>query len=261
MSDNPKPETPDGWRELLRQAIREPELPEEAKNGRRRQRRRARKDARAAQRHRTQESIDAARRREPVTAGGAFLIIVVILAIGLGARWLGGGDDDETQAAPPAASASPTQEEIRPDTTTDPTPTETASAEDDEPDLSDPEQVAQQWARAYLTRNPPEDGDHTAAVDHASPWMSSALTVNLTEHDDRLWNELVSRGGISEVTEVTIGEADPELGIDTPLRIWRELTVTTDVEGYENYTDTHTLQVEVSQQTDATWLVTRVLGL
>lgn len=261
MSD--KPRGPDGWRELLNEALPARPQPENT-TGSRRERRRARKAAGIEHRWRTREAIDAERRREPVTAGGAALLIVAILAVGAGARWLSG--EDYAPATPAVSpSAEVTQAPSPPPAERDDPPAARdqieLADEDEAPDLSDPEQVAREWASAYLTRNPPEDQGHTASVERAAAWMTEALALNLAEHDDPLYHTLVSRGGVSEVTDVTVETADPDLGTDTPVRVWRQLSITVEVQGYTDYTDTHEVQAEIIQADEDAWLVARVLGL
>ncbi|MET9365798.1 hypothetical protein ABZX93_33485 [Streptomyces sp. NPDC006632] len=251
------PRTPADFRELLREQY---EFPEEAKQGKRRQKRQMKKAVKQNRRAVTKQVIEEERAKEPMTAAGAFVVIVVILAIGYGAthQWFAGDDKPSTVASssrPTASAAGAGPATPSPLASPSPSPSVSPVA-----DLSTPEKTVDGWARVYLTRNPPADGSHQKVVDRSVPWMTDALAKNLAGNADKLWNDLVSNGGISTVTSVETGKPDEGLPVDTPLRVWRKVTVKTVVEGYKKYEETTVLQAELTQDNDK-WRVSRVLGL
>ncbi|MDJ0345561.1 hypothetical protein QMK19_33995 [Streptomyces sp. H10-C2] len=252
--------SPQEWREMLKTGY---DYPEEARKGRRRDRRQARRDHRQGERRRTAEWIKTERQREPVTAAGALLIVVVVLALGVAAKWLWPGlvgteharkpvtvtagpqtsAQDDKPAGTPSASSSPTS----------PRPSPTV-------DLRAPDKVAQQAVEHYLTRNPPVDRNHSAAVLRAAPWMTPSLVENLASNRDPRWDKLVSQGGVSTVRAVQVGPAAPGLPVDTPLRVWRKVTATVAIEGYTATTETTVLQTELTLDGEK-WRVSRIVGL
>ncbi|MFG3041859.1 hypothetical protein ACGFYZ_33660 [Streptomyces sp. NPDC048330] len=259
MPKNEDRRTPAQFRELLNA---EYDYPEDIENERGRRGRRARRAYRKGERARTAQWIDQERRREPISSRAAFLVVVALLAIGVlgrfGPDWISGGDTgaDKVAAVPsatppgadgkPAPSSSPA---------TVPAPSATSSA-----DLTDPDAVAEAFVRQYLTRNPPVDQDHTAAVYRAAPWATAALVENLSGHDDPAFDRLVSRGGVSTVSTVTVKPAGTRLPVDTPLRVWRTVKAKVDVVGYTTYSETTTLQTELIND-GASWRVARLLGV
>ncbi|MGW3377413.1 hypothetical protein [Streptomyces hydrogenans] len=257
MSDDER--TPEEWRELLKATY---DYPEETDDGSRRQRRRARKAWRKTERARTTAWIAQERRREPTTARAAFVVVAALLAVGVltrvGPDWLSTRADPPKATAQPNPTAAPSGDDKPPaPTSTSPT---AAPSSADAVDLTDPNAVAEQFIRHYLTRNPPEDGDHRASVRRAAPWATPALSENLAAHEDRAFAVLVSRGGVATVRKVTIGPTPQGLPADTPLRVWRAVTATVDVAGYTNYTDTVSLKAEITD-TGRGWRVARLLGL
>ncbi|WP_030209231.1 hypothetical protein [Streptomyces sp. NRRL S-87] len=255
--EDDKARTVADFRELLKEQY---ELPEEARSGKRKERRRARQEHKRTRKETTRRVLEEERRREPMTPAGAAVIIAAILAIGWGAtHWLGSDKESgagvavaasPTPAAPSASatSASPSASEASP------------SASTPVVDLSTPEKTADGWGRVYLTRNPPVDRDHKPSVERAAPWMTRALAANLTANEDRLWNELVSNGGISTVLSVDVGKATQGLPVDTPLRVWRQAKVTAHIDGYKQYEQTYVFQVEMTHSSKG-WRVARVLGV
>ncbi|MFC5147509.1 hypothetical protein [Streptomyces aureoversilis] len=252
------------WRELLKAEYDYPE--EIEKVGKRRVRRKARKAYRQEQREEYKRRLADERRREPITAGGAILVMVCILAIGAAVtHWwpdrtgapstVGHAGDtakNRTMDAPDTAASS------APAAPRAPQPSPSVKA-----DLSKPEKSAEGWARAYLTRNPLVDKTHTASVDRAAPWMTDALVVNLKQFDDKAWAELVSNGGVSKVDKVTVGPADDDRvrkQADTPVRVWRKVSVDLTVQGYRKYTETRVYLTEIMLTSDG-WRVARVLGV
>ncbi|MFF9908797.1 hypothetical protein ACF1HU_35955 [Streptomyces olivaceus] len=252
MADDDK--SPQEWRELLSARF---DYPEETKEGRRRQRRRARRAFRDSERRRTKEWIKRERRREPITAVGALLIVGALLLLGVLARigpdWLSNRDETAAKPTPtPTAPAAPAP----PPVSTSPTPSKSSSAA---PDRGSADKVATEFVRRYLTRNPPKDEDHTAAVLRAEPWATSELVENLSNHSDPAFDKLVSRGGVSTVSTVKVKPPEKGLPVDSPLRVWRAVTAKVDVQGYTNYSEKTTLQIEVTK-TDDGWRVSRILG-
>lgn len=259
MSDD-RDRSPQEWRELLRSSY---DYPEEVKQGRRKERRRARREHRQGDRRRTAEQIRQQRRREPITVVGAGVIVAVLLLMGACARF--GPDWIRGSSAPPKPTA--TQSTAPPTVAGDAKPADpattapTASASPSpSADLSDPGRVAEAFVRQYLSRNPPKDETHRAAVLRAAPWATRALAANLEENADPAFDKLVSRGGVSRVSAVKVEPAGGKLPPDTPLRVWRTVTATVDVEGYTNYTETTAIQAEVTR-TDDGWRVSAILGV
>ncbi|MFI1621870.1 hypothetical protein ACH4VT_33670 [Streptomyces lydicus] len=246
---NDKHRTPEELRGLLRGNY--PEDVEEFPH--RRQRRRAKKAYRRQQVRATHEWVREEREKEPTTAAGAIALVVLLVLIGVVVHWLTPSDSDghgtETgKRTHPTVTVSPHH-------TPTPSPSATPSVAADDSDA-----VAQAWARAYYSRNPPQDRTHRGVAERASRLMTKQLTANLSEHSDPDWDKLVSRGGISTVTGAKVSLAGTDLPADTPLRVWRQIAVTIKVAGYTHYTDTRTVQAELSRLGDQ-WRVSRVLGL
>jgi len=257
VGDNDKGRTPADFRELLKEQY---EVPEEARKGKRRQRRQARRRWKESRRAVTKQVLEEERRREPMTAAGAAVMIAVILLIGFAATHWWDGNDDDTKPKTVTSGPTPAVTEggegsapSSPDTSASPSPSATV-------DLSSPDRAAEGWARTYLTRNPPVDEKHQRVVERAAPWMTDSLTRNLVGNDDKLWNDLVSNGGIAKVTAVDVNQASEGLPVDTPLRVWREVTVKTAIDGYKQYDQTTVLQTELTHSGDK-WRVSRVLGV
>ncbi|MFI7142851.1 hypothetical protein ACIBQ5_35670 [Streptomyces massasporeus] len=260
MTRNDDERTPQEWREILANF----QYPEEVKKGRRRERRQAKREHRDNVRRETKDWVREQRRRDPIRPAGALIIVAVILGLGVGARFLWPGllgDDDTGTRVTTTATPTPGAQDDKPaaePSTPSATPSSSASAA---VDLSDPDKVAEEAVRLYLTRNPPKDGDHTAPVLRAAPYMTEALVENLASQDDPAWNKLVSRGGVATVRTVKVGPAAADLPVDTPIRVWRKATATVDVEGYTDYTETTALQVEMTNADGDGWRVSRILGL
>lgn len=258
MAKDDNERTPQEWREILRGF----QYPEEVHTGRRRERRRAKKVHRENTRRRTMEWIKAERRREPIRPAGALIIVALILALGAGARLLwpdlvgDSSHDRVTASATPTPSAQNNPPADTHSSAPTPSPSSSSAA-----DLSDPDNVAKEAIRRYLTRNPPADGDHEASVLRAAPYMTPALVENLASHSDPAFDKLVSRGGVATVRTVNVSPADTKLPADSPLRVWRKTTAKVHVEGYTTYTDTTELQVELVTSSGDEWHVSRILGL
>jgi hypothetical protein len=195
--------TPQEWRELLRTSY---DYPEEIEEAPRRKRRRLRRAHRNAERERTAQWISEQRRRDPLRPGAALVIVAAVLLAGTAARYgpslFGGGDDrgrNVTATASPSRSTDQGAEadsSPSPSASASPSPSASASPSPSASvDLSKPDTVAKEWARLYLTRNPPVDTDHTAAVRRAAPYSMPALTENLANSSDPAWNRLVSTAG------------------------------------------------------------------
>ncbi|MFK0296625.1 hypothetical protein ACIQU6_39995 [Streptomyces sp. NPDC090442] len=246
--------SPEEWRKLLSSMP----YPEEVKKTKgRRDRREAKREHREAVRRRTTEYLREERRRDPIRPTGALIIVAVILGLGLGARFL--WPDEHQRNIHATATASPTP---RADETTSPTSTpSTSPSSSTAADLSTPEHVAEEAVRLYLTRNPPKDHDYKASILRAAPYMTPALTENLGSHTDPAWAKLVSRGGIATVRTVKAAPAGNDLPADTPLRVWRKATAQVEVEGYEKYSETTVLQVELTNGSGEGWRISRILGL
>ncbi|MEV8628615.1 hypothetical protein [Streptomyces sp. NPDC051079] len=258
MAKDDQPHTPQEFRDLLKAGY---DYPEEVDAERGRSRRRARRAYRRAARAQTAQWIADERRREPISARVALLVVAVLLGIGVLARfgpdWLTGQDAgaDHVAAAP---SAAPSAADDKPPASGAASPS--SASPSPAADLADPDTVAEQFARHYLTRNPPEDQEHTAAVDRAAPWATPALVENLSQNDDPAFERLVSRGGVSTVSTVFVKPAGQQLPPDNPLRVWRTVTAKVDVVGYTTYSETTVLQCELTN-VDGAWRVARVLGV
>ncbi|MGW2227455.1 hypothetical protein [Streptomyces formicae] len=254
--------SPQEWREILRSW----DYPEEVETGRRRERRRARRAHRTEARRRTTQWVREERRRDPIRPRAALVIVAVILGLGVGARWLWPGlnGDDDRPSASVSASSTPAVQDDKPGTgETDTATSSPSSSPSPAADLSKPDHVAESAIRRYLTRNPPADGDHTAPVLKAAPYMAPALVENLASSSDPAWDKLVSRGGVATVTTIKAGPVPEKkrLPVDTPLRVWRQVTAKVHVKGYTDYDEQHVLQVELTNPSGNAWRVTRILGL
>ncbi|MEH0424731.1 hypothetical protein [Streptomyces sp. B21-083] len=254
--------TPQEWREILRTW----DYPEEVDTGRRRERRRARKAHRTDARRRTTQWVREERRRDPIKPTAALVIVALILGIGAGARWLWPGlnGGDNRPGASVSASPTPAAEDDKPGT--DETATSSPSSSPSSSpavDLSKPDHVAEEAIRLYLTRNPPADGKPTASVLRAAPYMAPALVENLASSSDPAWDKLVSHGGVATVSTIKASPspAKENLPVDTPLRVWRQVTAKVHVEGYTNSDEQHVLQVELTNPSGSAWRVSRILGL
>ncbi|MFF0561489.1 hypothetical protein [Streptomyces sp. NPDC004266] len=249
--------TPQQFRELLRAQY---DYPEDVEDERGWRRRRARRAYRKGERGRTAEWIDQERRREPISSRAALLVVVALLAIGVlgrfGPNWITGHNDTATTVTTtPSATPSRADGKQAPSSPPPASPSATPSAQ-----LADPDAVAEEFVRHYLARNPPVDQDHTAAVQRAAPWATTALVDNLSGHDDPAFARLVSRGGVATVSAVAVKPAGTQLPGDTPLRVWRTVTAKVDVVGYTTYSETTRLQTELIN--DGTgWRVDRLLGV
>ncbi|MEU8516345.1 hypothetical protein AB0C76_32900 [Kitasatospora sp. NPDC048722] len=249
--------TPEEWREILARGLTRPE---EARTGSRRERRAARAEHRRDSKRQTKAWIEEERRRDQVNPVGAILAVVLILGLGLGARWLWPSGGGHQAAGPaPAASAAPSLSHD------DQPPTATTTAPDTpEPthDRTNPDTVAQEAIRLYLTRDTVKDQDHKASVERAAPYLTPALTANMEGHSDPGFTKLVSQGAAAaKVTTVTTAPADSTLPPDTPLRVWRKVTATITVTGYDTTTQTTVLSAEVTLTDDNQWRVSALLGL
>ncbi|MGN9821925.1 hypothetical protein ACTMUQ_42435 [Streptomyces sp. SD11] len=246
--------TPEEWREILASM----QYPEEVKKTKGRRARRAAKAAhREEVRRHTKEWVRQERRREPIRPAGALLIVAVILGLGFGARHLWPEDhDDKGNRVTATASPTPRAPQVAPTTAASASPSSSAAV-----DLDDPDDVAEEAVRLYLTRNPPKDREHTASVLRAEPYMTASLVENLAAHTDKQWAKLVSRGGVSTVRTVRVEPAGTDLPVDTPIRVWRKITAKVDVEGYEDYSETTVLQAELTNGNGDGWRVSRILGL
>ncbi|WP_116209293.1 hypothetical protein [Streptomyces olivoreticuli] len=256
--DDSKARSPLEWREMLKTGY---DYPEETQRGRRGARRRARKQYRQRERTELRQVLEEERRREPMTAGGAVLVLVVILVIGwASARWFLHQDEQATEST--TVADAPAEPELAEPhgapgmTTAQPSAEPSATV-----DLSSPEKAAEGFARAYLTMNPPVDKSHETVIRRAAPWMTDALVRNLVMNSDRAWNELISNGGISRITSLTVKNAEQGMPVDTPLRAWRTVTVEAAIDGYKQYKQTYVLQTEATRSSDNTWRVARVLGV
>ncbi|MFC8875592.1 hypothetical protein [Streptomyces ardesiacus] len=262
--DDKRPRTPAEFRELLREVYEPPEVEEEEGKSRhrRRARRQARREAKQNRKATVRQVLEEERAKEPMHPAGAAVVIILVLAIGFGAtKWIL-GDEKPQDTVSVAPSPTATDPAAGGSATVSSTPSASASPSASLPpvDLSSPEKTAEGWARVYMTRNPPVDREHETVVERAAPWMTEALTRNLAGNQDRWWNNLVSNGGVSTVTTVDVGKADAELGTDTPLRAWREVTVKAAIEGYKTYDKTYVFQAEMTRDGDQ-WRVSRVMGV
>ncbi|MGC5401905.1 hypothetical protein ACPXCP_39965 [Streptomyces sp. DT20] len=245
---------PEDWRDLLRSW----NYPDDTRTGTRRQRRQARDQHRQDVRRRSADWIRAERQRDPIRPAGALLAVVLILAIGAAARYYSAPSTAPSPAAVQPAAPDRAADDKPPAPST-PTPA-TAAPAPGPVDMTDPDTVAEAAIRHYLTRNPPVDGDHTASVRRAEPYLTRSLALNLTASSDPAYGRLVSRGGVATVGKVTVRPAGNSLPVDTPLRVWRTVTAIVDVTGYEHYSETVTVRTEAIS-TGTEWRVSRILDL
>ncbi|MER8039408.1 hypothetical protein [Streptomyces hydrogenans] len=261
MAKNEENETsPDEWREILASF----QYPDDVKGAPRRQRAGAKRAHRAQVRRDTAEWVREQRRREPLRPVGAALILALILALGLGARWIWPGLLGDGPATKVTATT-PTPTQTADDKPNSPEPQPSSAEPSTSPtgavDLTKPERVAEEAIRIYYTRNPPVDRTHKTVVERAAPYMADSLALNLMGNSDPAWDRLVSRGGVSTVRTVKVTPAGTDLPGDTPVRVWRTTTATIDVKGYETYSETATLHVELMLTGEDEWRITRILGL
>ncbi|MEU9279517.1 hypothetical protein [Streptomyces sp. NPDC048341] len=253
--------TPQDYREILASF----QYPDEVKRTKgMRNRRAAKREHREDVRRNSKEWVREQRRREPIRPAAALIVIVAVLAAGVGARYLWPGLLGASDHQAPNAAATGTPTPGAQDGAPASSPSSSSVAPSSSPsaavDLSDPDHVAQEALRLYLTRNPPQDGDHTASVTRAAPYMTPALVENLASQDDPSWEKLVSRGGVATVSTIKAGPADSKLPVDTPVRVWRKVTAKVDVEGYTDYSENTVVQAELTNSGDG-WHVSRIVGL
>ncbi|WP_019061430.1 hypothetical protein [Streptomyces prunicolor] len=252
--DAPSPRTPEGWRELLRAD----EPPEQIADLPFRRRRRATRAWRSARRDARARWIKEERRKVP-TPLSVPIILLVVAGLVAGASWLTSHRDRDTvQAKPPATrSAAPSPH--------DDSPSPAASASSAARRPATPDGIAKAFVLAYTTRILLQDGTHSAAVERAAPYASTALVDNLNRHDDFDWNKLVAAQATSATpTQVSINApaAKEEFAPDTPVRVYRDATARIEVKGTDDYTYSRRLTLEVSRaDVGQPWMVTRVLGL
>ncbi|WTX01053.1 hypothetical protein OG216_47435 (plasmid) [Streptomycetaceae bacterium NBC_01309] len=232
-------------------------------------RRAAKRARRAAERADTAARLRAG--RDGVGPGRALVGLAVLVLLAGGAWLFGqavGGPDRPLAAADarPSAAPSAAADEVAPAAAAGPSAPPSSAAR---ADRTGPERVAEEWVRAYLTRDPLADQSHTAAVDRAAPWAVAALTANLSAYRDPAFDRLVSLGASSTVTAVDVRPAATGLPPDTPLRVWRQTAVRITLTGEDGPTDhptatvveeIRTLQVELVAGSGG-WLVSRVLGV
>ncbi|MEV7885175.1 hypothetical protein ACWD3I_25375 [Streptomyces sp. NPDC002817] len=246
--------TPDGWRDLLRAE----ELPEEIADLPFRKRRRARRAWRSARRDARARWVKEERRKVP-TPLSVPIILLIVAGLVAGASWLTSHHDRDTvQTKPPATHAAT-------EAPTDDAPSPAASASTTVRRPGTPDGIAKAFVLAYTTRILLQDGTHSAAVERAAPYASTALVDNLNKHDDIDWNKLVAAQATSATpTQVSINvpAAREEFAPDTPVRVYRDATARIEVKGTDDYTYTRKFTLEVSRaDVGQPWMVTRVLGL
>ncbi|MFK0296336.1 hypothetical protein ACIQU6_38495 [Streptomyces sp. NPDC090442] len=253
----PVPQTAAEWRA----ALRKDPLPDEVTELPLRQRRRAKKAWRSARRDERVAWIKAERRKVP-TPLTVPIVALTVAGLIAGAAWLWPHNNDQPPLkAAPTPSAHPTTPDNEPTHAPTPTPTPTpTSAHPTTPDA-----VAQAFTTAYTTRIPLQDGTHTAAVQRAAPYASTALVDNLKHHDDADFNKLIAAQATqAKPSKVEIAQPTEKQrpAPDTSIRLWRQATVTIDVKGTDAYRYTRHLTLEVSRaDVGRPWAVTRVLGV
>ncbi|MFD9270935.1 hypothetical protein ACFWB1_26105 [Streptomyces goshikiensis] len=239
---DPSPDEPaPDWRALLAALPDGDDVPPPG-TSRRRWRRTRRRDAR-----RDRADAVAAVRHRPMHPAAVLLVLVLVLVLGAVARCGGrstGGDDRPPAAAPSSPAAAPAP----------PAPLPSVA-----PDTG-PDNVAEAWVRAYLSRDPLADGTHRASVRRAAPWATDDLTRNLTDQQPPGWGRQVSRGEATKAGAVTARPAGPDLPPDNEAQVWRTVAATLTITGYETTQRTDTLKVEITRTT-AGWRVSRVLGV
>lgn len=250
----PSSPTPEGWRELLRAD----ELPDEIADLPFRKRRRARRAWRSARRDARARWVKEERRKVP-TPLSVPIILLVVAGLVAGVSWLNSHRDrDIVQSKPPATHSAPQSPQ-------DDSPSPSASASSTAGRPGTPDVIAKAFVLAYTTRNPLQDGTHSAAVERAAPYASSALVDNLNKHDDIDWNKLVATQATSATpTQVSINTppAKEKFAPDTAVRVYRDATARIEVKGTDDYTYTRHLTLEVSRaDVGQPWMVTRVIGL
>ncbi|MFJ3673668.1 hypothetical protein ACIPSE_45225 [Streptomyces sp. NPDC090106] len=262
MAKDSEERTPQEWRDILASY----QYPDEiGKISRRRgQRREAKREHRHQVREDAKEWVREQRRREPIRPTVALIIVAVFLGAGVVTKYvwpsLLGGSTNEGTHVTATATAAPSGYDGKPAASPVPTSATPSSSPSTTVDLGDPDHVAEEAVRLYLTRNPPQDKDHAASIRRAAPYLTPALTNNLASQEDPSWGKLVSRGGVATVRTAKAGPAGDDLPIDTPLRVWRTVTTKVDIEGYTDYSETHELNLELTTTEDG-WRVSRILGL
>lgn len=248
MAPRPTPD-PDGpapdWRALLAAL---PDGDDEPPPGASWRTRRRWRRTRAREARRTRADAVTELRQRPMSPVAMLLVVVLVLILGAVSRCGGQSGPGEDSRPPAPARSSPAA-----------APAPPAPQPNVQEDAA-PDDIAAAWVRAYLTRDPQADQDHRASVQRAAPWATADLTRNLTDTTPPGWGRQVSRGESTRVTSAAARPAGPDLPADNPAQLWRTVTATVDVTGYEKSRRTDTLSVEVSRTTTG-WRVSRVLGV
>lgn len=252
------PTSPQGWRDLLKSDY---QYPQELDTLSRRQRRRGRKVWREEDRAKRLQWVREQREEEPGTAGRILVLVFALVVVVFGSAYLFGHGHGGHSVSPTGDGVAVS---VAPAPAASPSSPAASESESPPPNLSSPAAVADGFSRAYLTRNPLVDHDHTSSVERASGWMTAPLVDNLTNHADPSFDVLVSRAGVATVSAVKVEPAGTDLPGDSPLRVWRKVTITIAVAGqagHDSYTDTRVLTEEIITSGDGQWRVSRILGV
>lgn len=134
--------------------------------------------------------------------------------------------DAEPTAAPSVVESSEAPAPLQTATPT-PKPTATATAPATDVDTSKPENVAEAWARAYFTRATGTDTTYQAAIE---PYIDPSLADFMRTDEYNIDGKgFLDQSEGTRVLDVKITPQDGSVGIDTPDRWTRTVTVT--VEG------------------------------
>lgn len=258
-----EPQTPQGWRDLLRASH---QYPEEFKNVGRRQRRRAKKVWRQESRDRSSTWVREQREREPLAGGIALTVLLIMFVTFAIAAKFGTAEEkhSDSTSSPhpsdtiPAPPAKPSYSS--PEVNDSSSPSSTPSVP--EPVLKDPEKAAKGFLHVYLHRFPRQDKGIGPSIERASSWMSDTLEKNLKTHPDLYYQRLVANGAAeSSVKDIKLEKLGSAAPPDNKYRVQREAKINISVAGREKYNVDRKLQLEVARGASGDWHVTELRGI
>lgn len=240
-----------GWHDFLSPGYTGPKF-EEAPNRRvrRKQRRAWQRQERRDRSSQFVESLQEQRRDEPtppLAMAAAILIFVLLIAA---AAWLlpklFDGNENKDAAPAPAVTATETE-------TPTSTPTNAPTTEAPTIDATAPDDLAQQWLAAYLTRESPSDDAWQDTVrDHTTDSLMSEI-------EDTNWPDgspFTDCEALS-LDDLALVDAPPNTPADTATRWTRVANVTTTCDG-------KTVQVPIRTQVvedDGRWRVSKAVEM
>lgn len=152
---------------------------------------------------------------------------VAIVAVGAGVVWAANQPAAPAPAPTPSAIAAPSiaPNVASPTPTPEPDPSSAAPTQPAAPvDTSKPENVAKAWAKAYFTR---PTGDDVTFQDAIKPYIDPSISEYMRTDEYNVDGKgYLDQSEGTRVLDVKITPQDGSVGIDTPTRWTRTVTVT-----------------------------------